>query len=104
MVQCDKDSNSGCGNDCTHCHTFEVKGGLEGWRFVLPAAAAFGLPLAMALTGAALAAGQPARQALWALGGLALGVILAVALNTIFRPQSRTHGQAASTPANEESS
>jgi hypothetical protein len=63
---------------CTQCDADDPArpeaGALRGWRLTVSATAVFLLPLALAVTGAALLGSNQTRQFLGALGGLAVGM------------------------------
>lgn len=66
-----------CPGACPSCPQAEqdkCQAGPEGWRLVVPVLGAFVLPLALALTGAALAGPDTTTQVVLSVAGLSLGV------------------------------
>lgn len=70
-----------CGGDCSHCTLDEdegADGGLPPRRIAVPAAVTFLVPLALGAVGSAMAGEGKTAQLIGALGGLAVGVAVAV--------------------------
>jgi hypothetical protein len=73
-------SGSSCDGGCPGCSHHEQcpTDGLTGWTLAGAAIGAFLLPLACGIAGAALIGGSTDRKTLGGLGGLAVGVLIAI--------------------------
>jgi len=95
MSLTEKDPPVGCSGHCESCAVGEGDAGsagdpkMTGWRFMLSSVIVFLLPLGLALAGAILLRENKARQLGGAVGGLALGVLLAKGLSTLLAPREK---------------
>ena len=88
MHMIEQDNQSGCGGECSNCSpdsTTPATGGFKGWTLVISAAAAFLLPLVLAMTGAAIGRDNPNNQVAFTFVGLAIGLVIALVIHKVLK-------------------
>ncbi len=84
----DQDNQNGCGGECSNCSPGSIPpatGGFKGWPLVISAAAAFLLPLVLALTGAAIGRDNANNQVALAFAGLTIGMVIALVIHKVLK-------------------
>ena len=92
----DQDNQNGCGGECSNCSPGSAtpatgsspgpaSGGFKGWPLVISAAAAFLLPLVLAMTGAVIGRDNANNQVALTFAGLAIGLVIALVIHKVLK-------------------
>ena len=97
MSQPDKNPSAQCGGQCERCSVVEKGAEMaadpnaQGWRLVFSSAVVFLIPLGFTVAGAAVFRNDKTQQLLGALGGFAVGVILARLVTALVTPSRKSN-------------